>query len=81
MFKLSSALRIGCLLVALMFAAYQVGLAPHLVHHLLDHDLAQLDCPFAMAAERQHASPTSRHCRRQSPRQPSSQRPYQPRAI
>jgi len=57
MFKLSSALRIGCLLVALMFAAYQVGLAPHLVHHLLDHDLAQLDCPFAMAAERQHASP------------------------
>ena len=57
MLKRSSPLRVGGAVVALMFAAYLVGLSPHLVHHLLDHDLAQLDCPFAMAAERQHASP------------------------
>src|SRR5215813_2829551 len=57
MLRLSSPLRTGCVLVALMFAAYLVGLAPHLVHHLFDHDQAQVDCPFALVAERQHASP------------------------
>ncbi|OLC00939.1 MAG: hypothetical protein AUH30_01485 [Candidatus Rokubacteria bacterium 13_1_40CM_68_15] len=50
-------LTVGRVLVALMFGAYLVGLAPHLVHHLFDHDQAQVDCPFALVAERQHASP------------------------
>ncbi len=57
MSRLYAPLTVGRVFVALMFAAYLVGLAPHLVHHLLEHDQAQPDCPFAMAAERQHASP------------------------
>ena len=57
MLKLSFPLRIGGVLVGLIFTAYLVALSPHLVHHLLEHDQAQPDCPFAMAAERQHASP------------------------
>ena len=56
MSRLYAPLTVGRVFVALMFAAYLVGLAPHLVHHLLEHDQAQPDCPFAMAAERQHAS-------------------------
>jgi len=57
MLRLSSPLRIGGVLVGLIFSVYLVALAPHLVHHLLEHDHVQPDCPFAMAAERQHASP------------------------
>jgi len=56
---LSSPPVLGRVFVTLIFAAYLVGLAPHLVHHLLEHDQAQPDCPFAMAAERQHASPVA----------------------
>jgi hypothetical protein len=48
---------LGRVFVTLIFATYLVGLSPHLVHHLLEHDQVQPDCPFAMAAERQHASP------------------------
>jgi len=48
---------LGRVLVTILFATYLVGLAPHLVHHLLEHDQVQPDCPFAMAAERQHPSP------------------------
>src|SRR5262245_53081693 len=55
--RLYAPLTVGRVFIALMFAAYLVGLAPHLVHHLFDHDQAQVDCPFALVAERQHASP------------------------
>jgi hypothetical protein len=51
----SSAWRnVGRLFVLGVFVVYVVELSPHLVHHLFDHDDAQVDCPFATAADRQH---------------------------
>ncbi|OLC17386.1 MAG: hypothetical protein AUH29_01940 [Candidatus Rokubacteria bacterium 13_1_40CM_69_27] len=49
---------VGCLTGAL-FVVYVVGLAPHLVHHLFDPHQTQADCPFATAAEREHAMPVA----------------------
>ena len=57
MHKLYAPPMLGRVFVALIFATYLAGVSPHLVHHLLEHDQVQPDCPFAMAAERQHASP------------------------
>ena len=45
------------LLTAAAFCVFVVGLAPHLVHHIFDHEHVQPDCPFAMAAERHQAAP------------------------
>lgn len=45
------------LLTAVAVCVFVVGLAPHLVHHVFDHEHVQPDCPFAMAAERHHAAP------------------------
>jgi hypothetical protein len=53
-----TALVAGSLLGLLFFVGAQVGLSPHLVHHLFDHDSRQNDCPFAGAAERQNATCT-----------------------
>ncbi|HEV8640666.1 MAG TPA: hypothetical protein VGV13_06165 [Methylomirabilota bacterium] len=47
------------LLTGALFVVYVVGLAPHLVHHLFDPHQPQTDCPFATAAERQHATPAA----------------------
>jgi hypothetical protein len=55
--KLYAPPTLGRVFVTLIFATYLVGLSPHLVHHLFDHDQAQVDCPFALVAERQQASP------------------------
>src|SRR5919201_345305 len=45
------------LLTAAAFGLFVVGLAPHLVHHVFDHEHVQPDCPLAMAAERHQAAP------------------------
>jgi hypothetical protein len=45
------------LLTAAAFCVFVVGLAPHLVHHVFDHEHVQPDCPFATAAERHQAAP------------------------
>jgi hypothetical protein len=51
-----AALTFASLLGLLLFTGAQVGLSPHLVHHLFDHGSSQNECPFATAAERQNAT-------------------------
>jgi hypothetical protein len=51
-----AALAFASLLGLLLFTGAQVGLSPHLVHHLFDHSSPQNQCPFAAAAERQNAT-------------------------
>ncbi|PYO01314.1 MAG: hypothetical protein DMD91_08005 [Candidatus Rokuibacteriota bacterium] len=53
----SSVWTAGRLIVLGVFALYVVELSPHLVHHLFEHDDAQVDCQFAAAGDRQHAAP------------------------
>jgi hypothetical protein len=50
--------RLASLLTVLGLLVFLVGLGPHLVHHVFDgHDglTPSEACPFATAAERQHA--------------------------
>src|SRR5215470_19547732 len=56
MLSARSAVMVARLVALTLFMVYVIGVAPHLVHHVFDHDHAQAECPFAAAGDRQHAA-------------------------
>lgn len=47
------------LLTTAAFCVFVVGLAPHLVHHVFEHDEVQPECPFAAISEHQQGLTTA----------------------